>query len=159
MYCRRKEEKFLLYASSIGMAIEIVCDYVELKFPGMFTLFSAKSLESCIILKDNLLSISECENIGEDSEQNESCEPVKKFYQIDTTVSIVDGSVTSPTFVVEAKDVDRAMVIINDFISKRIREKADEEVEEFEVKLETAKILSCNYIIEREFSMAYSEEL
>ena len=102
------------------------------------------------------MSISECENIGEDSEQNESCEPVKKFYQIDTTVSIVDGSVTSPTFVVEAKDVDRAMVIINDFISKRIR---DEEVEEFEVKLETAKILSCNYIIEREFSMAYSEEL
>ena len=154
-----KKKKFLLYASSIGMAIEIVCDYVELEFSGMFTLFSAKSLESCIILKDNLLSISECENIGEDSEQNESCEPVKKFYQIDTTVSIVDGSVTSPTFVVEAKDVDRAMVIINDFIAKRIREKADEEVEEFEVKLETAKILSCNYIIEREFSMAYSEEL
>ena len=106
------------------MAIEIVCDYVELKFPGCFTLFSAKSLESCIILKDNLLSISECENIGEDSEQNESCEPVKKsFYQIDTTVSIVDGGVTSPTFVVEAKDVDRAMVSYNPILFLKGSEK------------------------------------
>ncbi len=154
-----KKKKFLLYASSIGMAVEIVCDYVELEFSGMFTLVSAKSLDSYIILKDKLLSIAECENIDEDPEQNESCEPVKKFYQIDTTVSIFDGSVASPTFVVEAQDVDRAMVIISDFVSRRIREKADEEVKEFEVKLETAKILSCNYIIEREFSMAYSEEL
>lgn len=154
-----KKKKMLLYASSIRMAVDIVCDYVELEFSGMFTLVSAKSLESCIILKDNLLSIANCENNDEDPEQNESCEPVKKFYQIDTTVSVVDGSASFPTFVIEAKDIDRAMFIINDFISKRIREKSDEEVKEFEVKLEAAKILACNYIIEQEFSMAYSEGL
>lgn len=157
-----KKKKFLLYASSLLLANEVVSDYVELKFTGMFTVLSAKYLESCIILKDTLQAIVEDsggEPIEDDSENG--LQPLKKFYQIDANISVNDGMVSVSTFVVETKDVDRAMMIIKDHIAKKIKERAEknqEEEYEFDVKLETAKILSCNYIIDREFSMAYTEE-
>lgn len=156
-----KKRKFLLYATSANTAIEVVCDYVELNFSGMFSILSVKSIESCILLKDTLQVIvenTEGELIADETE--DLGEPLRKFYQIDVNISIAEGGVTASTFVVETKDVDRAMLIIKDCVAKRIKERAeknDEEPCEFDVKLETAKILSCNYIIEREFSMAYSE--
>lgn len=156
-----KKKKFLLYASSLSLANEIVSDYVELNFTGMFTILSAKSLESCIILKDTLKTIVE-DSEGEliDGDSDNGLQPLKKFYQIDANISVNYDIVTVSTFVVETKDADRAMMIIKDHVSKKIKERAEKNQEEeceFDVKLETAKILSCNYIIDQEFSMAYTE--
>lgn len=156
-----KKRKFLLYAQSLNTALEVVCDYIELNFSGMFSILSVKAVDSCIILKDTLKVIVEDPDgeMIEDDAENMS-EPVKKFYQINVDV-LAGDCVTASTFVVETKDVDRAMLIIKDYVAKRIKERAeknDEEPCEFDVKLETAKIMSCNYIVEREFSMAYSEE-
>lgn len=154
-----KKKKFLLYASSLPLANEVVSDYVELNFTGKFIVLSAKSLESCIILKDTLQTIVEDPD-GEliEDEAGDCCKPLKKFYQIDANISVNDNTVTISTFVVETKDADRAMMIIKDYVAKRMRERAEknnEEEGEFDVKLETAKILSCNYIIDQDFSMAY----
>lgn len=144
-----KKKKYLLYASTIEMAIEILKDYIELNDAGGFSFSSFKEFESSIILKDNLSQIND-EEIQKDV--------VKKFYQIEVIVTNEDGEYTS-SFVVETKDVDKAMMIITDYV---IEQSKDREIianeDSINIKLETAKILPCDYFIEKEFSLAYSEK-
>ncbi len=63
-----KNVKFLLYANSITMAIEILEDYVELHYSGGFTLVGAKHHSATAFIKDGL-SAEEQEQ-GENPEEN-----------------------------------------------------------------------------------------
>lgn len=148
-----KKMKFVLYASTLEMAIEIVKDYVELTYMHMFTVTQVKQFDSCIILKDALSdNTAELETILPEDEQIVE----KKFYQIETSI-ITDGVSSFATFVIETKDIDRAMLIITDFVKTKFIDK-DAETEDFEVKLEGAKVIPCDCYIDREFSMVYIKE-
>lgn len=52
-----KKHSFLLYASSVTNAIEIINDYVELNHTGGFFITELKQLDYCVILVDKLKTI------------------------------------------------------------------------------------------------------
>ncbi len=153
----KKKHRFLLYASSINMALEIAKDYIELNFSGSFQLLQAKGFNDCIILRDALKKVEETE----DESQYET--PVeKKFYQIEMRVEYNDSD-RIYTFVVHTKDVDSAMLVINNWISSTLKERhkecgESEDSFEYKTSLESAVVIPCSRTIERDFSLAYKNE-
>lgn len=150
-----KNHKFLLYAISLETAIEVTKDFVELNYAGGFYITQLKEYSSCIILRDNLKKYLPDEELGFDPVDEEEEIENLKFYQIDATI-LTDETREMQTFVVETKDAEKAMVVINDYVNRQ-NQKQDYKYENIEVKLETAKIISCDRFIEKEFSLAYSE--
>jgi hypothetical protein len=155
---RNKNKKFILHAASVEMATEIVKDYVELTFSEGFILTQIKEFERCIILKDTLKKYEadttiDIENIDLDEFQDEPLE--LKFYSINVTIKNEETEYIQ-TFLVETTDADKAMIVIKDYITRNYTEN-NTSTEYLEIKLETAKIVPCDSIIEKEFSMAYSE--
>lgn len=53
-----KRRTFLLYATSVGNALTILIDYVELNYTGEFTVSDIKEMDYCVILIDKLKSPS-----------------------------------------------------------------------------------------------------
>ncbi len=77
-----------------------------------------------------------------------------KFYQINAIVTLSDdGYEYSTNAVVKTQDLDKALVIINRWIKER-----DEEKRDFATRLEEAKLISVDYIIDEQFSAAYNLE-
>ena len=156
-----KNTKFLLYAASVEMAIEVVKDYVELNYSNGFFVSQMKEFTSCIILNDNLKSYKsdtdapmECvESIMEAEEGNDDSD--YKFYQIEVIIT-TDEHTYSSLFIVKTKDVDKAMVVIRNYVAGQMH-KNKTICEQLDIKLETAKILPVNGFIEKEFSLAYAE--
>lgn len=154
----KKNKKFILHSASVEMAIEIVKDYVELNFTEGFILTNIKEFERCIILKDTLKKYEDdttidLGNIDLEEYANEDFD--LKFYQISVTIKN-DESEYLQSFLIETTDADKAMIVIKDFIIKSYLD-SNQCVSDIEIKLETAKIVPCDSIIEKEFSMAYAE--
>lgn len=152
-----KKKKFLLYASSIEMVLEVVKDYVELNFSQAFLICQVKEFDSCIILKDTLKKYKVDEDLDLENIEvvDEEEDVTGKFYQLDVNV-VIDECAHLQTFVVETKDVDKAMIVIKDYLDKKFTEEKHE-YEKLEVKIETVKILPCDSFIDKDFSLAYSE--
>ncbi len=154
-----KSVKFLLYAAGIEMALDIVKDYVELNYVGSFYIKQAKEYKQCIMINDSLKKLIKDENPGTESVEEPSS-PVKNFYQIITNV-LTDEYESQYSFVIQAKDVDSAMVLINDWIFNTIRESREKEDNDkpvsFKATVNSAQIIPCNRVIEKDFSLAYSE--
>jgi len=155
----KKKKRFLLYADSAEMVIEVIKDYVELNFQESFYICQIKDFGSCIILKDTLKKYQKddliaLEQLGIDLGSEEE-EVEGKFYQIDVSVITEDMSYQE-TFIIETKDVDKAMIVIRGYIEKQAKE-AKNDVEIKEVKLEGAKGITVDEFIDREFSLAYAE--
>lgn len=152
---RDKKKKFLLYAASVSMALEVATDYIELNYQHGFYFVGVKEVDSVVILKDNL---GEYQVDGEETTDTAPEDQQKKFYQIE--VNIEAGYPITKTFIIETTDADRALMIINNYIADKLKQEAEknnDEPEEFVCKLETAKIFSCNHFIDKEFSLAYAE--
>lgn len=56
---RGKKHTFLLYATSVGNALEILRDFIELEYIGGFTIGEVKEMDFCIILVDKLKTIKQ----------------------------------------------------------------------------------------------------
>lgn len=154
---KNKNKKIILHAASVEMATEIVKDYAELNFLDGFILTQVKEFERCIILKDTLKKYDidttiDLENIDLDEFEDENLE--LKFFSI--KVTIIDVTEYIQSFLVETTDTEKAIIIVKDYIIKLFAER-ENSTDSPEIKLETAKIVPCDYIIEKEFSMAYSE--
>lgn len=139
---KRKKHKFLFTANSIPVSVQVLKDYIELNFNGGYRIVSLKEFQTSLILDDDLKS-----------ESDEGDEPLNKdkFYQINAIITAEDGFENSINAVVNTIDLDKALVLLD--------RKLKEHVEyEFTLKLEEAKLLTVDYIIEDEFSMAYRSE-
>jgi hypothetical protein len=150
-----KNKKLLLYATAMETAIEVLKDYVELNYSGAFQINQLKEYGSCIILRDSLKKYyPDGDPEAEPIEETDELEGLK-FYQIDVAIE-ADEMNQFQTFVVETKDTEKAMIIINDYIV-RLNKENESNFEYCNVRLETAKVLSCDNYIEKEFSMAYAD--
>jgi hypothetical protein len=151
-----KKKKFILYAGSLRMATEIVADYVELNFVGMFEIIMVKEFTYAVLLKDNIQELGEekvtIESWGEVKEREIEESTDLKFYEIDVTILTSDDESSSGSFVVETKDIDKALVVIRKYLDEKL---SDRDYKVTELKLEQAKIVPCDMFIEREFSEAY----
>jgi hypothetical protein len=127
----------LLYAQSCEMALEIAKDYIELNFESRFYFTQVKVFDSCIFIEKVI-----------DEKAAE-----KHFYKIDTTANFGNYE-QSYVFVVRAKDVDTAMISINDYLIE-IQKKNEQSIEDLKITLNSAIIIPCSRVIESEFSIAY----
>lgn len=140
-----KKQTFLLYATSVESAIEIIKDYVELHYTGRFSILNIKTLNYSVILVDKMTSIrqrnieldiaylndeisieeymdSKIEDNGNDlSEKDEENEPLKlKFYQIGAHIvkrlEDMEDETFDASFIVRTFSAVRANLIINKYL-------------------------------------------
>lgn len=146
----RKKRRFLLYAHSIDMANEVIKDFIELNYDSSFEILSAKMHPNAVILTDKIKSAL-VEQTEDDSRPN-------LYYQID--VNVVYEYANTYTFIIEAKDVDSAMIVINHWIYnhlKKDQEDTEKEIE-FTSTVASAVTIPCFRVIEQEFSAAYLDK-
>jgi hypothetical protein len=145
-----KKRRFLLYADSIEMAIEVIKDFIELNYTERFMILSIKIFNNCIILTPKY----------KDTEDEESEINSNVWYQI--SVNVCHEYDSNYTFVLSAKNVDSAMIVINDWVAKHIesnlKEGESKEDIHFTTSVVSAAIIPYYKVIEREFSAAYMEE-
>lgn len=170
-----KKHKFLFYASTIDAALLILKDYIELNYSYGFTVVMMKEFDSCIILTDTLkerkidtlpIDFEEPEDEDKDECEDEEKPDEKKFYQIESRIVFGNaGRESTCTFVVHTFNVDRAMMLITDYLKKQQDEREEEakkagreyDKEEVHAMVESAKPIPVGRFIPKEFSMAYME--
>ncbi|KAA6326307.1 hypothetical protein EZS27_024568 [termite gut metagenome] len=132
------------------MAIEIAKDYMELNFASPFRLLQAKEYHNCIILTaKNLKKVDKTEEKKEDD--TKPC----RFYKIEINVKYDEEDIPwLYTFIVQAIDVDIAMLTINDYI-RSLSEKEGKESIKFKTTIESAALIPCTHIVGNEFSSVY----
>lgn len=159
----RKNKKIILHAASVEMAIEIIKDFSELTFSDGFKLIQVKEFDRCIILKDTLRRYEldgtvDLENtdfdLDEFVDEFEEGTVELKFYSINVNIKNDDAEYIQ-NFLVETTDTDKAMVVIKDYLFKH-NAKNGYPTDLLDIRLETAKIVPCDNIIDKSFSMAYS---
>lgn len=144
----KKKVKLLLYANSVDMALEVAKDYVELNYSGLCHTLQVKEFGSYIMIEDTLKK--------DDENENES-DSGKKFYKIEAKV-IQDDNAHYHNFIVLSTDVDASMIVINNWLSKALYDKENNTLTDFTTVIESAVVIPCNHIIDKEFSEAYLEE-
>ncbi len=170
-----KKHKFLFYASTLDSAILILKDYIELNYSFAFTLTMIKEFDTCIILTDTLkerkidtlpFDFEESKDLSTNEEDSEEKPDEKKFYQIETKITFGEEGESFYTFVVHTFNVDRAMMIITNYLKKKQDEKAEDakkhsrefDKQEIHAMVEVAKPIPIGCFIPKEFSMAYVEK-
>jgi hypothetical protein len=157
-----KNKKLLLHANSIEMAVEVAKDYIELNYTQFFTFVAAKDFGNCIIINPELPADEEQEQFEKEIVASEETAE-KKYYKLDISLSY-DETGGNYTFVVYTTDVDSAKEIVTDYLynivmKARAKENNDTEPEDFKTTIQAATPIPCNVIIEKEFSLAYVEEV
>lgn len=140
---KHKKTKFLFAAPNIPVAIEILKDYVELNFIGGYRIVSIKEFQTSLVLEDNMTELTK---VNEEDALND-----EKFYHITAIVTMKDGYETKANVVVKTLDLDKALLLLNKRLSETYKE------EEFTSKLEEAKLLTVDHIIEDDFVLAYKQ--
>lgn len=164
-----KKFKFLLHALSVEMALAIVKDYIELNYTDPFWPILVKQFNPCVILTDTLGELNQ-EEYEEDEESEEKRDKDKKYYEIETKISCEnkdDRWETTQLFVVHTFDTNRAMLIINAYLQDQeevARERALKNNTPYRKTihtpiLETAKSISVNCYIPKEFSEVYTNSI
>lgn len=181
-----KKSKFLLYATGLENACLILKDYIELNYLFGFTLTMVKEFDSCVILTDTLkerkvdddsiaylkeeITTEEYhDKMDEENQEDEESKPdERKFYQIETKITFMNGENEDErvqTFVVNTFNVDRAMMLITHYLKnkeeeceKQAKEKGHEfRKREIHTAIESAKPIPVGRFIPKEFSIAYIE--
>jgi len=159
-----KKAKFLFYSVTVEKALMVLKDWVELNYTTPFVVQLVKTFDTNIILIDNLkpLNLETSEEAAEEIDEEEY-ENQKKFYQIDFNVEI-DGTQTHTySAVVQTINVDRAMMLINDYLIKKEKKRAQDAKERdheyteqtYHTSIEKAAPIPVGVFIPKEFSEAY----
>ena len=160
-----KKHNFLFLSSSVSASIEQLKDYIELNYYGGFEILMIKEFDTNVILTDDL---TELKPDNEDSTNDENPDDnKKKFYLIESIITLSRDGEThgefTKTFVVHTFNVDRAMMIINDYLNKEQNNREKEahqngreyEKSDVHASIESAKPIPAGCLIPKEFSIAY----
>lgn len=131
----KRKVKILLQCFSIPIACYIINDYVSLNFSGGYKISGIRQFNTGFDLND-------LEKEGDDVEL--------KYYQVTTIVTNEDGYEYEINAVVKTIDLDRAKALIEAKLSQHSETSIT-------TKIEEAKVLKIDYVIEPEFIMAYKE--
>lgn len=160
-----KKRKFILHATSVAMANEIMKDYGELELEDGFQISSVQEAEKFVVIEDNLRTMTEVEN-GETGAEletdNEDFEP--KFYKIDTKCEVlVNEEVVNEfesSFLVFAQDAEQGKELIGRFMDDYLaRDKKEGDPDKTcQLTILAAAVYQCNKIISRQFCKAYIDK-
>lgn len=181
-----KKYKMLFYATSVKNAIDILNDYIELNYEGMFSIIMVKEFDNCIVLIDSYKearpNIDEAyfkgeltteEYLNEISRQFEEEENAPKldfkWYKILSRIVLRDKdgdeNESSYTFVVKSISAERANLLINVHLKmeqEKEAKKAADNGKEYENKdivaaIEESSIIPVGCFIPKEFSEVYKD--
>lgn len=160
-----KKRKFILHATSVAMANEIMKDYGELELEDGFQISSVQEAEKFVVIEDNLRTMTEVENgeTGAELEtENEDFEP--KFYKIDTKCEVLVNEEAvnefESSFLVFAQDAEQGKELIgrfmDDYLAKDKKEGDPDKT--CQLTILAAAVYQCNKIISRQFCKAYIDK-
>ena len=176
----------LFYATSVKNAIDILNDYIELNYEGMFNIIMVKEFDNCVVLLDTFkearLDIDAAflkgeltaeEYLTEVSRQIDKEENAPKidfkWYKILSRIVLRDNdgdeNESSYTFVVKSTSAERANMLINIHLKMQQDEQAKKAVangKEYEKKdivaaIEESSIIPVGCFIPKEFSEVYKD--
>lgn len=163
-----KKHKYLCLARNIWQAIEIVEDYCEQKFDIVFDIVSAKEFKQHIfIFDDTVRMVEDNGQIKTQTEVDEDRGIVYVFYSVEVQAKYSDDSASDYRYLVYAKDVDDAKVLIEKDVRKRAEQEASIYGSEFcadradgdiEIIVKQAKQVNCAGVIGLEFTEAYCRD-
>lgn len=155
-----KKRKIILYANGITNALEIVKDYIELYFKGVFFILSIKELSYAFILEDNL---------SRQKDKKEESDEEKRYFQMDLKVSYEYECSSEETFPFSAKfivktfSVEDAFNVITNYLQQCEENSVKADIThnrrvKFSYEIEKINQIALSYFIPKEFSLAYQEE-
>jgi len=125
--------------------------------------------DSIAYLKEEITTEEYLDKMDEENQEDEESKPdERKFYQIETKITFMNGENEDErvqTFVVNTFNVDRAMMLITHYLKnkeeeceKQAKEKGHEfRKREIHTAIESAKPIPVGRFIPKEFSIAYIE--
>lgn len=141
-----KKKNIYLYANSVENAIEIATDYIEQNHSGSFALKNLKELDYINLIIDK----------NDEDLEDEINEEDVSIYVVNVEITEEEGSYKN-SFILKSNDVESAKKIIEDYL---IKKKVQNNVKpEFDMKILQAKTISCNFIVDPDFSIRYFNEL
>ncbi|MBD0822616.1 hypothetical protein [Aestuariibaculum marinum] len=134
-----KKKSLYLYANCVDTAMSISKDYVEQKYLGKFKFVNIKELAYSY-----LISADEDKEDGHDSEDED------KIYKIEVEIARDEDDTFKREFILNASDAEKAKSNIIYYLNKNME--ALDLNPDFEVIIISAKTITCNDIINYEFS-------
>lgn len=155
-----KKQRFLLFATSVSQATEILKDYIELSYAADFELTAVKKEGYNIALTDPLKHAPTDGDADEDEDGNadeDERSDDRKFYQITVAVTFTDRTATTAAFIVRTVKVDRAMILIYKYLMDMDAKRGNESAtgQDVSVDIESVKPLPITRFIPEEFSDEY----
>lgn len=131
-----KKKNIYLYANSVFIALEIAKDFIEQSYPGHFGVAGVKELNNAILIT----------NISQDNDGE------LKFYNIEVEIEKGDHSYNNG-FIVKALNAENGKALIEAFLTNKFQQEND--VEEFHLILQSAKVIPCEAVIDSSFCAKY----
>lgn len=179
-----KKKKFLMLASSVDNALEIVKDYVELNYTGRYQVSMVKEYENHIIIVDTMLKkpLDDVTKLALDEElysreerdqilkgDDENTPDTLKFYKIKARVSFSDEENKDEifqSFIVNTYTAERAIMLINDFLNREQNKHEKEAVDkgntfkrkDINAVIEESGVIPVYVFIPKAFSEAYQSQ-
>lgn len=179
-----KKKKFLMLASSVDNALEIVKDYVELNYTGRYQVSMVKEYENHIIIVDTMLKkpLDDVTKLALDEElysreerdqilkgDDENTPDTLKFYKIKARVSFSDEENKDEifqSFIVNTYTAERAIMLINDFLNREQNKHEKEAVDkgntfkrkDINAVIEGSGVIPVYAFIPKAFSEAYQSQ-
>lgn len=176
-----KKRKFLMLASSVDNALEIVKDFVELNYIGRYQVSMVKEYENHIIIVDTMLKkpLDDVTRLALDEElysreerdqilkgDDENKPDTLKFYKIKARVSYSDEDNKDEifqSFIVNTYTAERAIMLINDFLNREQTKHEKEAVDkgntfkrkDINAVIEESGVIPVYAFVPKEFSEAY----
>lgn len=176
-----KKRKFLMLASSVDNALEIVKDFVELNYIGRYQVSMVKEYERTIIIVDTMLKkpLDDVTRLALDEElysreerdqilkgDDENKPDTLKFYKIKARVSYSDEDNKDEifqSFIVNTYTAERAIMLINDFLNREQNKHEKEAVDkgntfkrkDINAVIEESGVIPVYAFVPKEFSEAY----
>ncbi len=154
-----KNIKFLLYASSVQNALDILNDFIELNYVRGYSITSLKTINYCTVLEDNLKPVDKYQQ-----EQEAGLE--RKFYQLEMKITYSDDTDATHDFIVDTFDTNRALMCISQYVKQREKELREDSIKngwsehkerDFELCIEKAVQIPISQFIPKEFSLVYNK--
>ena len=162
-----KKYKVILLAQNIFQALDIVEDWAELKFDQVFSICSAKEFKQhYFIFDDDVRMVLENGVEIPEDESEEIKHAVYSFYSVEVNAKLGEDNEKYFRFLVYARDVDNAKMLIEKFLRGKVRETPYGQLLPFvdvlaaeallQINVITATKVKCHSVIGLEFTEAYN---
>lgn len=135
-----KPKNIYLYSNCISLAKEIIEDFVSQQYQGVFRIKSIKETRFSHL-------------ITEDTNEDDFDDRDENYYKIEVEVTSHDLEKYTQSFILKSTDAEKAKQNIILYLTKKRH--SDGNTSAFEVTIISAKTITCEDVVDHNFSMEY----